>query len=331
MFDVPHNFILCEDRRKLRGRNLKYSYFSLLVMNSNANSVAPSARSRPDTPLLDEKMEAQPDSQTSAAETPATVDEMRCEYLDETFFAKKGVIVQFINGNCAGSTSLIGGMRLAITDIKKVPAYLSRTKLQLKIHAMKYLQAHLQSMQCCIGATEALCAEDYGMSFSVASVSQAGAALNPGKRNEGPLFFCLFSGLVEPAIVTLSDWDLNVDHDVAHVVNCYIHLLPASQRRRMVIKKSVEEKPVMRPNTDDRSQAIGGKIKKQRMVPAPHAQKYVPHQRPHQNEKRLTQEISQLKQEVVQMKLAVVPNPPLPSTSGPRWPTIDLCPDMPDE
>ena len=99
----------------------------------------------------------------------------------------------------------------------------------------------------------------------------------------------------------------------------------------MVIKKSMEEKQVMRPNTDDRAQAIGGKVKKQKMIPAPHVQKYVPHQRPHQNEKRLTQEISQLKQEVVQMKLAAVPNPPLPSTSGPRWPTIDLCPEMPDE
>ena len=122
---------------------------------------------------------------------------------------KKGVIVQFINGNCAGSTSLIGGIHLAVMDIKRVPAYLSKTKHQLKIHVMRYLNAHFQSMQCCIGATESLCAEDYGKSFSVASVSLTEAALNPSKRNEGPLFFCLYSGLMEPVTTILSDWDTN--------------------------------------------------------------------------------------------------------------------------
>ena len=306
-------------------------------MNSQAASVAPSARSS--TPLLDEQMEAQaqPDSQAAAPEIPATVDEMKCEFIDDTFFSKKGVIVQFVNGNCAGSPPLIGGMRLAVTDIKKVPAYLSRNKLQLKMHAMRYLNAHFQAMQCSIGATESLCADDYGMSFSVASVSLNGAALNPSKRNEGPLFYCLYSGLVEPVTTVLSDWDTEVNFELAHVVNCYIHLLPPSQRRRVVVRKAAEDQPQMKPKPDDRTQPMVNGAKKSKMIPASRVSKYVP---PHRqmnamNERKLTQELSELKKEVVQLKLEAVPtpplsNPPVPSTSGTQWPTVDLYPDMPD-
>ena len=207
---------------------------------------------------------------------------------------KKGVIVQFINGNCAGSTSLIGGIHLAVMDIKRVPAYLSKTKHQLKIHVMRYLNAHFQSMQCCIGATESLCAEDYGKSFSVASVSLTEAALNPSKRNEGPLFFCLYSGLMEPVTTILSDWDTNTNFKVAYVVNCYIHLLPPSQRRMIVICKSADDQPQVKPRIEDRAKPMVSKVKKSKMVPTQCVSKYVPHQRPSVNEKKLTQKLSDL-------------------------------------
>jgi hypothetical protein len=51
--------------KKIARKKPKHFYFSLLVMNSEAASVAPSARSP--TPLMDERMEAQPDSQAAAA------------------------------------------------------------------------------------------------------------------------------------------------------------------------------------------------------------------------------------------------------------------------
>jgi hypothetical protein len=47
--------------------------------------------------------------------------EIECCSLDGSFFTQKGVILQFINNNCAGATSLIGGLRLALTDIRKDP------------------------------------------------------------------------------------------------------------------------------------------------------------------------------------------------------------------
>ena len=49
--------------------------------------------------------------------------EIECCFFDESFFTKKGVVLQFINNNCPGATSLIGGLRLALTDIRKVPAH----------------------------------------------------------------------------------------------------------------------------------------------------------------------------------------------------------------
>ena len=323
--------------KKRKRKKTEHFYFLLLVMNSDTASVAPSS-SRPGTPLQDEKMEAQPDS-TSAQYSPPTYEEMRCEFVEDTFFSKEGPIVQFINGNCAGSTSLIGGMRLASMDIKMVPAYLSRNKLQLKKYAIRYLDAHFRSMQCCIGATESLTVDDYGMSLAIASLTHTGANLNPGKRREGPLFFCLFSGLVEPTMVTLSDWDLNTKCDAAYVINCYIHLLPPSQRRRMVIQKmddeknkpKPDEKSKPKPDVEGRTPSSYGKMRKTKLASALSTQKYVPHQRQYPNTKQLTQEISHLKSEVTQMKLAAVPNPPLPTTPAPRWPPINDCLEMPDE
>jgi hypothetical protein len=55
----------CVKTKKIARKKPKHFYFSLLVMNSEAASVAPSARSP--TPLMDERMEAQPDSQAAAA------------------------------------------------------------------------------------------------------------------------------------------------------------------------------------------------------------------------------------------------------------------------
>ena len=309
-------------------------------MNSDTASVALS-RSRPGTPLQDEKMEAQPDS-TSAQYSPPTYEEMKCEFVDDTFFSKEGPIVQFINGNCAGSTSLIGGMRLASMDIKMVPAYLSRNKLQLKKYAIRYLDAHFQSMQCGIGATESLTVDDYGMSFSVASLTHTGQNLNPSKRHEGPLFFCLFTNLVEPTMLTHSDWDMNVESDSAYVINCYIHLLPPSQRRKAVIEKAEEEKKKIKPIPEGSTQQSIGKMKKVKTTP-PVTQRYQPHHRQDPMAKKLTREISALKSEVIRMKLITSTKPPLPSTYAisnppplplayvPTWPPINDRLEMPDE
>lgn len=301
-------------------------------MNSSATSVVLSTRSRPETPTQDEEMIVTPQLHQVAAEAPLTVADMKCDYVDDTFFTKSGVIMQFINGNCPGSPSTIGGMRLALTDVKKLPAYIARNRGSIKVHALRYLNRHLKEMQCSIGATECLKAEDYGMSFSIASVTNNGAMLNPARRNEGPLFYCMFSGLVSPVLVQNADWDDQTSRDeMAYVVNCYIHLLPASQRRNAVVARHNEE--VMTKANAVVTQAKQQEVraaKKQRMAFAPSAPKHAPQEKTVDRD-NLKRDMQALRQEVVQLRLTATPNPPLPTTKAIIWPPANGCPDMPDE
>lgn len=64
------------------------------------------------------------------------------------------------------------------------------------------------------------------------------------------------------------------------MVNCYIHLLPPSQRRRIVICKSADDQPQVKPRIEDRAKPMARKVKKSKMVPTQCVSKYVPHQRP---------------------------------------------------
>ena len=97
-----------------------------------------------------------------------------CEYVDKTHFSKKGCLVQFINTNCAGSSSIIGGVRLGITDVDTLPAYLSKWKQHMRLHGIKMLARHLIDTHCPTGVGETLFPEDYGISFTVASLSPKG-------------------------------------------------------------------------------------------------------------------------------------------------------------
>ena len=115
--------------------------------------------------------------------------ETLCEYIDESHWIKGGVLVQFINTNCAGSASMIGGIRLGITDIRMVPRYLSKWKSYLRLHGIKHLACQMIDTHGPTAAGETLYPEDYGISFTMGSLLDKGIKLNPCKRNEGPLFY----------------------------------------------------------------------------------------------------------------------------------------------
>ena len=164
---------------------------------------------------------------------------LTCEYLDETFFTNKGVVVNFINSNCAGATNLIGGFRLSMSDIRKIPAYLAKHKNRIRAYAVRSLDRHIQNNLCSTGAGETLGSDEYGISFTVASLTEKGAQLNPSGRNEGPLYYCCMPGLLERAVIGHNE---DGSMDMAYFVNAYIHLLPASTRRPQVLKKLAEDK-----------------------------------------------------------------------------------------
>jgi hypothetical protein len=145
---------------------------------------------------------------------------------------KGGMIIQFINLNCVGATNLIGGIRISLDDIRRIPAYFARYKSMVKLHTLRFLGHHFREKQCSTGATETLVADNYGLLFTMASLSPQGITLNPSKRSKGPLFFCIFPGLTE--CVFLKDDDKE-EVEYAYVVNAYIHLLPTGQMRSVVI------------------------------------------------------------------------------------------------
>jgi hypothetical protein len=72
-----------------------------------------------------------------------------------------------------------------------VPVYLSKYKLQIKAHAISTLDSHLREINNPAGCGENLSAEDYGITFRWAIVSELGAQLHPTGHRDRPLYFDL--------------------------------------------------------------------------------------------------------------------------------------------
>ena len=261
--------------------------------------------------------------------------ELECCFLDGSFFTQKGVILQFINNNCAGATSLIGGLRLALTDIRKVPAYLDRHSNRIKYYAVKCLDRHIRSNQCITGAGERLNTDHYGISYSLASVSQRGMMLNPSKRQEAPLFYAMFPGLVEPTFLANNP---DGTDDYAHVVNVFIHLMPAAQRRCVYLQRLNEKtpSPVLTPAVSPAPSASPKNAKRLRPVHFSanthmpnNGLTYRPTPRHLLEADRADDRISALEKEVKSVKAMALPNPPLPAISAPPIWKQDGSPDLP--
>jgi hypothetical protein len=271
--------------------------------------------------------------------------ELECAFAEESFFHNKGVILQFINNNCTGATSLIGGIRLHLDDIRKIPAYLDRNASRIKHYAILCLDRHIKANQCATGAGEVLCNEDYGISFSLASVSQRGMMLHPSKRQEGQLFYCLYPGLNEPFFLGTNP---DGTDDMAHVVNVFIHLMPIGQRRTAVLLKLDKENPppTLCPMMPTASAPVpipnhGGK--RQRNPHGNHGShpyhnannrgeyqgSYRRQPAPIQdNSAQFYQRIDALEKDVQTVKTLQLPNPPLPVATTPIW-RKDGVPELP--
>ena len=264
---------------------------------------------------------------------PLKEQEVLYDHVHESMLKKTGIIVQFSNSNAAGATSMIGGVRLGLTDIRKAPSYVARNKQLLKQHAMRMLQRHFNDTQCAAGAGEPLTADDFGLTFSLASVSRSAAALNPSRRDEGPLFYCLFSGLTEATSLEEVNWNDGRVSEVTYLINGYIHLLPQSQRRYRVIHKIK-----MDASTKDEDEL---KAKKAKMADLADGARHYPNDGPSRNyslstrtynDRRLQEEIDNLRKELAALRAQPALNPVLPKSKG-KWPPKDpnQGPDLPDD
>ena len=317
-------------------------YESFPVMETSVCKTSPQDSRLTTPPPQDEDMAKMP--MASLTLDPA---EYRSEAIDDSFHDKKGMIIQFLNGSCPGAASVIGGIRTNLEDIRKVPLYLQQNKPLIKQHAAKALLDHWKDLNYAMGCNEHITIEDFGMSFTVASISPLGAKLNPLQRTEGPLFFCHLPAMVDPQVVIHSDWNTNVEGMAVHIINAYVTLLPPHQRRTYVMRKDREDraaaaaakaaasapKPVVLQQT-----GYGSASKKPKPNPPSNASSSSARSAPHPNRPlpethALRVEMSQLYDLVTRVQRQIVPtipSPALPTPRTPLWPRQNQGPDLPD-
>jgi len=158
-----------------------------------------------------------------------------CEFLDESMIAKKGIILQYINSNSSGATTMIGVTRIGLTDQRKMPAYVARNVSIIRQHAVAVLQRHLRLTQCATGVLEQLCPDDFSISFSWASLTPAGRSLTQYGKPDLGLGFAMCEGYVAPMMASASD------PEPVCVLNVYIQLQEPSRRSSAVLKRAKED------------------------------------------------------------------------------------------
>jgi len=166
-------------------------------------------------------------------------EEIGCEIaeVDSSTHDAKGVILLFLNNNCSDSSNVIGGFRLYITDMRQVPAYIVKYRHIIKKKAAECLTKHLLDNQHPAGVGETITVDDFGINFSVASLSEEARSLSSTARKEGPLMYCHYPGYLKPLFL-----GYNEDHtpDYANTINVYIHLFHGDKRRSAIIKRNRE-------------------------------------------------------------------------------------------
>ena len=274
----------------------------------------------------EDAMQEDAPSQASAISylQPLEKEEIQCEQIDSTIYTKSGVIIQMCNTNASAHATVIGGIRLALEDIRKVPAYLQKYRTQIKKIAVRTLTRHLQESQCSVGLHETLSLEDYGMTFTIASLSQRGRQLNPQNRSEAPLFYCLLQGLLEPVILSANQ---DGSYQTGHIVNLYIHLLPAHHRRVVLARKSIAanelETAAEGPSNKKPRPAYEASPRPQVGYPPYPDNRGAYNERRQNYENTVNSRINQKVEEVVNKKLTTVSLasafPQLPATKMPSW------------
>ena len=158
-----------------------------------------------------------------------------CDFVTKEMVTKKGIILQFINQNSTGATTMVGVTRIGLSDPRKMPAFLQRNVGIIRQHAVAALQTHFKLTLCSAGVLETLSPEDYSISFSWASVTEAGRSLTLHGKPDLALGYGVCDQYVQPLLASRND-----PHPVC-VLNVFIQLQDPSRRSTTVIRKAKEE------------------------------------------------------------------------------------------
>ena len=339
----------CKARKRKKGLTCCCSLNSFPVMDTSA-STSQIQDSRSGTPLLDEMTKDMVKDVPMASLTLERED-FKSALVDDSIHHKTGIIIQFINSGCPGTFPVIGGVRINLEDIRKVPQYLHQNQALIKQHGARILLEHWKALNFGMGSVEHLTVEDFGIVFTVASVSNNAIRFNPNQRTEGPLFYCHLPALVYPQTIINADWATSTEEQAVHIINAYITLISPHQRRNLMIKRDREEKdttaavaaaaaitiPKSRPVILQTTYA-GAVSKKSKPGPAPSTSgaqsRPAPYParappRPHDTQV-LREEMSHLHHLINRVQSQIIPSPPLPTPRTPIWPRENQGPDLPD-
>jgi hypothetical protein len=161
--------------------------------------------------------------------------EIVCDLLPMEMVTKKGIVLQFLNQNSQGATSMIGVSRIGLNDPRRIPAYLMRNLGVIRQHAVRALQVHFRLTLCSTGVLETLNPEDYSISFSWASLSEFGRSLAQYNRPDLGIGYGVCDGVLQPIRMS------KTDPEPVYVLNVHIQLQDPAKRSTVVLKRAREE------------------------------------------------------------------------------------------
>ena len=237
-----------------------------------------------------------------------------CDFVPKEMVTKKGIIIQFLNSNSSGSTTMVGVTRIGLSDPRRVPAFLQRNVGIIRQHAVTALQTHFRMTLCSSGALETLSPEDFSISFSWASLTEAGRSLTQHGKPDLALGYGLLDQYVQPMLASRND-----PHPVC-VLNAFVQLQDPSRRITTVIKKARD---------DEANRANPPPAKRH----APHEQYRGPRVNVDQEAEKIATRASSLFNENLKRAAPVALEaffPSLQAGEGPSWPRDGRMP-IPDE
>ena len=165
---------------------------------------------------------------------PAIVEECKTRSVHRSFVEEHGPVIWIYNTGCSYGSNSIGGLRLPEMPLHRIPKYLDEQYGSLKQHMVAQLQRHLVKNSSPLGMCEVLTAEDYGLTFTMGSLSPIAKNLCFNHRFEAPMFACLHPAWISKVAVAHVEGNV---FEYAYVINAYISLLPAAGRRLEVLRK----------------------------------------------------------------------------------------------
>ena len=130
---------------------------------------------------------------------------------------------------------MIGVTRIGLQDPRKMLAFLQRIVAVIRQHTVAALQAHFRLTLCATGVLENLSPEDYSISFSWASITEAGRSLTLHGKPDLALGYGLCDQYVQPMLASQND-----PYPVC-VLNAFIQLQDPSRRSTAALKKAKED------------------------------------------------------------------------------------------